>query len=570
MAVYTAQPVTDIISQDLADRDFLSVNQQTPDQNTYDPQGYTSSEPLSADINLRDPYTVIHKYSSEAVTSSTDTFYNSPHFVQDLVVIDGGTVSLGIITQNTSAFFGLFNNLRQPRTVQDVGIASSTAGVTINNMSSGTVLGSYEEFVVQLDIDGVGDAVVVTEFYIRFADSPSITYTISVMGVRYGLFYASSPNWADTVMVERRYLTSVFTSSNMSETRKLLRSRPVRAMTATHVFSGKDAASQLWACVRNRAAIATAYPWFPDQTAMTADNDSMRVYCSTEYRRFSEGGYAFLSSGDNPDQFNTSEVVRIDEVFTDGFSTISDIQGTYLQGSFAIPAFIGLADISGQTLSIETDRKGSVSMTVEEVYNDATLPNENDSYSPTIKNSLAVLDLELTWTEIPEQTILMGGDVASSGRGFTQNTLGMPYITQSVTALAKNKQECWELDGFFNYIRGRGRMFWAVDSLDMLIFVSSASSTQVTLGNSNAIADWDYLTYVKAVASNEDYEMLEVLDRQVVADETVLTLETNSLSDIVSVQQVHKVRLAEDVVASEYLTDSVCLTRFSVQELQEG
>jgi len=568
MAVFSGQVQTGLIGRPLDERTYLSTNVQTADEVTYSPINYPIPSAVGGSFVDGLLASAINKFGGEVPSSVNTPFYQGVHFVQNAIVKDGSFIDLGIIVQATTTFFGCFNTQGEERTVQTVAIASAFAGVTINNLSPGSVFGAYEEIQVELGLAQSGDAVINTTFSIKFVEDPT-TYFITLRGVRYGLFFTSDPNWEQGITVERRYLTSVFASSNMSETRKVLRHSPLRSMEATVIFQGQDAAGQAWARLRDAAAVSTAHPWYPDRSLTTASNTTRRVYCPTQYRRFQADGYAFLVSGTQPNSYNASEAVRIDEVFADGFSTQSDISTTYVEGTSTYPAVIGQAAMGNNTTSLMTDRIGETTITIDEVYGAAQLEIEDSTYTPTIKNSLPVMELEITFSEIPEQTILMGGGIPDSGRGRLQITKGSPYLSQTATAVCRTKEECWNLGNFFNYIKGRGKPFWVTSELDFLIFKSSAASTSFLIENSNPLADWNYLTHVKCTDSNGDYDYLEVTNRQIVGDDIQITVEASSLIDIVAVRPAHIVRMSEDVVTEEYLTDSVMICTFTVQELQE-
>jgi hypothetical protein len=567
MAIYGAQNVGGPIGQPLDERSWISVDMQTGADPTYNPNIEIIATPFSG-INLTlDPVYTLHIYEASHTQSGNSSFYKEPHFLQDTIIVDGDAVDLGIITQDTSVFFEFFNSAGSVRTVQTVQIVSDTAGISIANLSVSDTFNAYEEKSIQLDITKSGDALIATSFQIKFVED-STTYEISLEGLRYGQFFVSDPNWEDGIQVERKFLTSVFTGADMTESRRVLRSSPLRSMQATLFFHDKQAAGQMLASLREAASSSTAHPWYPDRALMTAANDTRMVYCPTEYRRFSSGDYAFLVDTVNPNTYNNSEVVRIDTVFTNGFSTVADIEGSYETGNSAYPAFVGHALLGGASASILTDGTAEVSMVVDEVYGPSQLGNEYASYTPTIKNELPVLEAEITFSELPEQTIVMAGEIASSGRGATQYTKGSTFITQQATAIMQSKEEIWDMEGFWNYIKGRGKPFWVIGEIDFLSIVDTSSNTDFIIDNSNPLDTWDDLRYVRITDSTGAFDILEVTNRQTVSEGTQITVETNSLADISKVRQAYAVRLMDDVISEEYLTDSVMLTTFTVQELQ--
>ena len=113
----------------------------------------------------------------------------------------------------------------------------------------------------------------------------------------------------------------------------------------------------------------------------------------------------------------------------------------------------------------------------------------------------------------------MGGDASDSGRGVLVNTKGVPYITQTATAICLTKEECWDAIGFFNYIQGRGKPFWMKSPLDFLSVTGTSGNTKFSIDNINTVEDMDYLTYVWVEDSTGAFDVLAVTDRQDAASE---------------------------------------------------
>jgi hypothetical protein len=391
---------------------------------------------------------------------------------------------------------------------------------------------------------------------------------MAITGARIGQFYVHEPNWADHVVVERRFLTSVFPSQNMTETRKVLRDKPIRSLQATIPFFNKGDASRMWSALRDFSKQQTAQPWYPDKSTMTQAPDANRVYCETEYRRFQVDKYAFLVKDNNADTDKHFELVRIDEVFADGFSTEDAVAQSYTTGDRVYPAFVCYASLEGRTQELMTDDKATVDLLAEEVYGPSTLDNENSSYSPTIRTGYPVLDLPLTFSELPEITVLHGGGTGQSGRGSFQAFRGVPYIEQVATAVCKTKAECWDAVGFFNYLRGRGKVFWAKSRLDFISITSTNTNLSFVVDNPNTVTEMEYLKYVWVTDSTGTFDILAVTLIESVSGGLRISIDTNSLADIVTVWQAHASRLAEDLITEEYLTDGKMLATFTLQELQ--
>lgn len=78
----------------------------------------------------------------------------------------------------------------------------------------------------------------------------------------------------------------------------------------------------------------------------------------------------------------------------------------------------------------------------------------------------------------------------------------------------------------------------------------------------------DYLKYLWITDSTGAFDVVRVVASSLTVDGIQLLLAASSLVDIATVRQAHPVRLSEDVITEEYLTDSVMVATFTVQELQ--
>lgn len=567
MSVYSGQVNSEPEGRPLNLRLHLSDAMLVADDNTYNPLNYSVPSGKTGSYVRLFPSPVYNNFAAFINASVNSPFYRGVYFQQDAVIVNTTFYDIGFVTSAFTAFFELFSTSSQKRTVQSISLSPDTSGVAISGLSVSDVFYPYEEKTVGLVVSQAGNATIDETLSVKFVED-SKTYTMEIRGVRTAAFFLGEPNWAEGFTVERRFLTSIFQAHDMSETRKVLRHRPVRSLRASLIFHDQDSAGRMWALSREAASKTTGYPWHPDRSVMTADAGASRVYCVTAYRRFQAGKYAFLVSGNIETGFADSEVVRVQEVFADGFLTDSPIIGTFLEGHAAYPALVCYANLSGNNASLLTDRVGEYDMEADEMYAASALELENSSYAPIVRNSLPTLDVVVTFSEEPSLAVRMGGDRKESGRGELVTTKGVPYIEQEVTALCQDKEECWNTIGFFNYLKGRGKPFWVRSEMDFLNVTASSGNTLVTVDNQNELRDWSYLEYLWVEDSTGTFDVIEVVDRQTVSGGTEFTLAANSLADIFLIWQAHAVRLSEDVITEEYLTDSVMLSTFTVQELQ--
>ena len=567
MSVFSGQVNGEPIGRPLTDRLHLSDAMLVADDNTYNPLIYSVPTGKTGSYYRVFPSPVYNNFSALKNQSVNSPFYQGVYFQQAAVIINGGVVPLGFITSDTFYSFELFITHAISLTVEAIGVYQASANVTVENLSVGDPWYPYEEKTISLLATEGGAGIINTDFYIKFVEDPR-TYTIGLSGARAGRSFLFEPDWSDGIVVERRFLTSVFESHDMSETRKILRHRPLRSIEASLMFSNKYGAGLMWSRLRDAAKAETAHPWYPDRSPLTAQPLASRVYCDVTYRRFQEGGYAFLAKNVSSVGQIYYEIVQILTLHADGFTTVSPIEKAYAVNDPCYPAFTCYAALSGNASELYTEYKGMYSFVAEEVYSTDTLDSENSGYTPTVRNGFPMLDVLATFNSNPEIEILMGGESKDSGRGTLVTTKGVPYVTQTVTALCRDKEECWNTVGFFNYLKGRGKPFWAKSELNFLSITGTSGNIKFSIDNLNSVADMDYLTYVHITDANGDYDVLEVVNRVVSGGGIEIEVEANSLAGIVTVRQAHAVRLAEDVITEEYLTDSVMLTTFTVQELQ--
>lgn len=560
MATYSGQTGPSLIGRPLTDRTFLSTNLLTADDNTYNPSTFEIASPSSGVSLSGSTQFPIHVYDVREAPSINTPFYNYPHFVYGGVIVDGGTVALPDIADDTTVYLGVFNSFGYSRTVASIGLLDDQ-GVSVFNITVGTVFGPYEEITAELLVALEGPALIDTSFYISFTDD-SVAYSVSVAGSRVGRFYSYDPDWAEGIIVDRQFLTSVFTSTGMSETRKSLRPLPSRVMTATIGFYTKDDAAKIWAGLRTVSKQQSIFPWYVDKSYMTASTEANRVYCDTAYRRFSDGGTAFLI------QDGSFTSVTIDTVFSDGFSTVDTIETSYTAGNVVYPAFTCYAALDGQTMELETDFKGTIEMTMEEAVGSTLLPLENPDYVPTIRKDLPILPFSANYADTPSIGVFMGGGSEDSGRGRAQWFSGIPYVSQEISFLCRDKAECWDAVGFLNYVKGRGKPFWTISELDWIVVVSSTSNTSFVIEAPFDAVYAETLRYVKVTDSAGTYDILSVENLEDVSGGIQVTVEANSLADVSTVKQAHVMRLESDSVQEEYLTDGVMTATVSAIELQ--
>jgi len=307
-------------------------------------------------------------------------------------------------------------------------------------------------------------------------------------------------------------------------------------------------------------------PFYPDQSRMTQASDVRKLYCDVDYRRFSVGGYVIAVQRDTDNSILFYDVAEIAAIDVDGLQTTIDLSNTYSKGDDVYPAMLCYPSFGSDTKSNLTRARGSISLDAEEVYDSSALSLENATYTPTLIDSLPVYDFRINEAEPMDITVSYQGEKKESGRGYmTYQQDDYSYSTFDITSVAISREEYWELIGFFNYLRGRGRPFWIKNYSDFIEPVATAS-TYIDVDDMR-IVDWQNLRYLWVEDASGSYDIVTISDITDTGSVFRITFPEPSITPT-KYYQAYKARLDSDEIEENWFTDSVVEFTFTVRELQ--
>ena len=553
-------------TQTLASRTWLSTNLQTTDDRTYDPTTPLQEEPVSAThlFSITDP--LFHSYNGSVIGSSQSAFYQGLHYTIDTVLYDGQEYQTGTIISDLLFFVDIQNMYGIPKQVTSVSITSGQ-NVTFTGISAATVFNPYEEIRIDVTVEQEGSLYIEATLEITLEDDPN-TYFVTFIGFRFYFVksFVLSANWGEGLSISRRHLTSVFKSVGTGETRKILRKTPMLNMDAVLSFLSDDAATQAWQFLRARASGQTIIPLFPDEQSMTQTNDAFKLYCDTSYRRYVDGGLVMAIKYDKNRAVIYYDIFQIVIVEPNGLITKSEVTNVYEEGDYICPAILCYPAFGEDVKTNMTQARGTISLTAEEVYGRFAVGKENPTYTPDEKHGIPVFNFRINEIDGTEIFVSYQGESKSSGRGFkffSQGTL--PYMTQTIKVFAETRALFWEITGFFNKLKGRGKPFWIRNNSDFIQPILEGTG-YIELGQLE-ISDWTNVSYLWVEDTSGMYDIVEVTG--VIAGSQGVRINFNAPSVTpVKYYQALAVRLDSDEVVENWLTASIVEISFKVRELQ--
>ena len=253
-------------------------------------------------------------------------------------------------------------------------------------------------------LDQVGVASFNAEISIQFVGDAN-TYSMNLVGLRFYLPFMLASNWASSISVSRKYLTSVFNGFDSSQARKALRKHPILSMSGSLMFAGIESSAQAWQFMRSRARGQNIVPLYPDEQQLTASSTTNELFFDTRYRRYYEGGLVMVVKYKDDLTVDYYDVLRITTVEDDKVVTETAVTNSYSAGDYVYPGMACYPSFGADTQGMETDRIGTLSVSADEVYAETTLGKENPNYTPTVKNSLPIFNFDTNWSSRPSMSV---------------------------------------------------------------------------------------------------------------------------------------------------------------------
>ena len=564
MAIYQTKRIESAGSPRLDSRTFLSVNLQTGDAGfKYDPYNPIVPPPLSTDRLFVLPKTLTNRFLGQVATHPA-TFNRGVHFTIFENLYDKQNYPAGVITDTVALLVGVQQMSSTKAVVASVSVTTAQ-GVGLSGITAGDVFNAYEEKILAVTLDKEGAASISAEVAITFIGDPD-TYYFTVVGFRFQLPFMLEANWKDGLTIKRSFMTDVFNSYGNGETRKILRNTPVRSMQADLVFLSDTAATQAWQVMRARAKGPNVVPFYPDAGGMTRSNDAYKLYCDTSYRRYSAGGIIMAIKYNQDGSVTHYDVLRILEVEADGVVTETEVVHDYTVNDTACPAMACYPSFGSDSQSNITRSRGYISIEAEEMYDSTAMALENTEYTPTVVDGLPIFDFRINEMDDMSMTTSFQGDIKSSGRGSTWHQQGgYTYSTQEIVCSAVSRAEYWELIGFFNYIRGRGRAFW-IRNYSNIITPSSEGIGFLEVETLGA-PDWDSLRNLWIEDASGISDVVAVTGVEDLVGGVRISYTGTAITPI-RYYQAFKSRLDSDEIEEKWFTKALVEIRFTARELQ--
>ena len=499
-------------------------------------------------------------YPENAQQGFLTVFDNSLHYIYQGGIIDGTVQDRGVTTTDVSVFYGIWNNFSASNTIEQISVTPGQ-GVQIVSPPAGTVFTPRQELPMEVLLETEGPTTFLATITIKFVGRPEL-YTFSIRGLRLFVPYLLSAEWARGMSVTKRYLTSVHSAFDNTESRVSTRSNPTREIKADLFFGTDTSALQAWTSLYQSTSTQFVFPYVPDKVDMTQATSGQTVYLPTANRRFFVGNLIEITAFNTDGSVKFQEALTIDELYADRVVVREPIVNTYLAGDAVFPAMICLPALSGSRINPTTGTVGRLRLRAKEAYGKAMLGIENSSYTPTEKYSHPVYPFEINWRKRRRISAFRLGNVDSSGSGQKYYTLGdQGGLETQATSTMFNREQSWEANGFFNYVRGRGKAFWMKSLLDTfpLIDIVGGGGSIVSIFIEPVVTEVDlrYLKYVWVENASNEYDIVKVTSIVENHLDVTIVTEATSISGITKAHVAVLGRMAKDSIAEKYITDEV-------------
>lgn len=543
----------------------MSVNLQTADSAVFDPQTFCMPSASIGTYRHVLPSPLEHFYGRLQIDSHISGPFNKGiHFTLFETLYDKANYPAGVITDTVALYAGVQSMSKYSQEVDTITVTPNQ-GVGLADISPGDTFNPYEEKLLEVTLDKEGVASINATITITLVGDPN-TYFFTIVGFRFQLPFMLQATWEDGLTITRRFLTSIFNSYGTGETRKILRKNPVRSMQADLTFLSDTSSVQAWQFVRSRAKGPNVIPFYPDEDSMPQANDSHKLYCDTSYRRYSAGGVVIAIKYDENHSVEYYDALRILAVDPDGVRTETEVVHGYAKGDSISPAIVCYPSFGSDSKSNIVRSRGTISLDAEEMYDQTALALENSTYTPAVVNGLPVFNFRINEADSMEISISYQGDRSESGRGSQWYQQGDEvYQNFEVLCVAFNREEYWELVGFLNYIKGRGRPFWIKNYSEFINpFAEGVGYIEVA---DLDLPDWEDIKYIWAEAADGSYDIVDVTGVSEVTGGFRITFDTPSITPATYYQAL-KSRLDSDEIQETWFTNHVVEITFPVRELQ--
>jgi hypothetical protein len=383
-------------------------------------------------------------------------------------------------------------------------------------------------------------------------------------------------NWNQPVQITTTYLTDVVDSSaTVSEERRGLLGRPFRTVTAELSGLSRAAAAKLLLGLARRGAARSLFPLYSDFSRITASSSGTTVLCDTRWRRFFVGqrvAVCLMTTGG----VSSHEVRQVLSRADDRLELTSGLAGTYPAGSRVYPLIDAELSLDAAQGTV-TDEVASANFTATEVAGPSSLPQTtwDTPHELTTRNGIPILDLALDWGGEIESRIVRSGTLYARGRSEVVFARGArPQLEHELRFTELTRERLWLLLRLFDSLRGRQLTFYALTPQTLFKFSAVSGTSLDVLPDPGNLADvTSFLDHVVVRQRNGTIllrKILSVVDMttfwRVTVDEALPTLVA---ADVRAVTGAHLVRLTEDGMTEEWITDEACSVTLPARDVLE-
>lgn len=376
------------------------------------------------------------------------------------------------------------------------------------------------------------------------------------------------PNWAEEIEVETEFRTDVYESQSLAESRRGLRSIPLRTIRCSMAAYCEGDAARLAAAINRVSEGRQFFPLFCDSTIATANLAAADPELYT--KRFFPGQRVIIYSNHSDDAREIRQLT-FKEIASTG---IYFLAGQAEAGDLIVP-LIEVRPSLTQILEGNTDLVFQAELELVEYPGPTALPVQASlspwvSFLPT-HDSLPVLTLSPDWASSPEVSVVRGGEELALGRSSLVSLRGSrPTWRFRFQYGGFDRVEMLRGRLFFESRLGRLLPFWLPNPLTLFRY-DSHTTTSVNIEKDAALGEVSdlfptiaietkssvYLRSVSSVVDNGSVWALNFLD----------ALPSIPSSDIVRVTSAHLCRFESDSLVEQWTTDRVGSMEFVALEL---
>lgn len=581
----------------LSDREWLSINSKQVDETAFDPVCQLLLEPEENGVNTAFDLEIP---SFPTKLCSGNVGVNS--FLYDRFIrqsgttrLDGQTLNLGQIRGDTLIAETLWNGFNKHVEITDISYSYSGSGVTVVTPEETDVINPLQEVPLEIEVTIAGNPLFDVDITITFVELDGVfagtthTYEFTVAGSRLAqkeFTFLSDANWDGGLTVTNRYLTSIFEASETSETRQLIRSVPTREITYEFAAMGKDFVTVAWGYLQGLARRQTYMPLFEDVAVVTQDWTGGKIYCNTLYRRFYAGRTVVIAprrydhsykEGTKNDTalYYTATIAAVEE---DGIYLVFSPLAEIPKGTSVYPGVLSEIAIEENTIEAISAERTIINVSVDEVYGQLALPITNSDYSPTLFYTHPFFDFEWNWNVSPKMGVSRPADSKNSGRYKTIiPKTGYSQTNINIVVSVHDREEWWDISGFFGYVKGRYRSFWLKSPIDGLrkgtyTLYDGDELTElevIFLGGVNNLYSVQAL-WLKATDGTEVITKVTGL-REAYGGGYIFEIDPVVIPDIMAIKQAFFVRNTKDEVKETWMTsEGLVEYKLSLLELPAG